>query len=246
MGDRALVVAIHDVAPPFAEECAALWALCVAQGITPALFVVPVWHGAWPLAQHPVFARWIADRHRSGAEVLLHGRRHDEVGTTRSWRAQWRAAGRTAREGEFLTLGYDEALTRIADGARVLRALTLDPVGFVAPAWLDSIATRRAARDIGFAVTEHAAAIVALQSGVEVRAPAVSWSARTRLRATLSPAVAAARRRLHADHPVVRLALHPRDLHHRGVAASVRDAVRWWRASRDVVPYRTVVARFAA
>jgi uncharacterized protein len=241
MGERMLVVAIHDVAPPFAEECAALWALCIAQRVRPALLVVPSWHGKWPLDRHASFARWVADRQAEDAECFLHGYRHDEAGTHRNWRAACRAVGRTAREGEFLSLDYATALTRMREGIRVLEAASIAPVGFVAPAWLDTTETRQAAQDLGLAISEGTTGIIGLRSGTMVDAPAVRWSARTPVRATASCVVARARRPLHARRAVVRIALHPRDLHHRGVAASVRDALHWWRTDRVVVRYQQVV-----
>jgi uncharacterized protein len=241
MADRTLVVAIHDVAPPFAEECAALWALCVAEGVRPALFVVPSWHGAWPLDKHTAFARWVADRQAEDAECFLHGYRHDEADSHRTWSAKFRAMGRTDREGEFLSLDYPAAFDRMREGVRVLESASIAPVGFIAPAWLDTAATRRAARDIGFTISEDATGIVVLRGDRVVIAPAVRWSARTPVRAAASCVVARARRSLHARHAVVRLALHPRDLHHRGVAASIRDALRWWRRGRVVVRYQQAV-----
>lgn len=243
MAERGLVVAIHDVAPPFAEECAALWALCAAQAIRPALLVVPRWHGAWPLHEHAMFARWVAERQEDGAECFLHGYRHDEAGARRRWRAALRAIGRTAGEGEFLSLDYEGAMTRMRTGLRSLTSAAIEPVGFVAPAWLDSADTRRAARDLGFTITEDASGIVALRSGAQVAAPAVRWSTRTATRAAASCIVARTRRALHASRPLVRVALHPRDLHHRGVAASMRDALAWWRRDRSVVTYERVMSR---
>jgi predicted deacetylase len=243
MAECGLVVSIHDVAPPFAEECAALWAMCVARDIHPALFVVPHWHGAWPLGDHARFARWVAERQAAGAECFLHGFRHDEIGVRRSWSAALRAIGRTAGEGEFLSLDYEAAMTRMHRGARALASASIDPVGFVAPAWLDTADTRRAARDLGFTITEDATGIVALRSGAQVAAPAVRWSARTSARAATSCVVARTRRYLHANEPVVRVALHPRDLHHRAVAESLRGALQWWRRDRSVVTYQQVLSR---
>ena len=67
---------------------------------------------------------------------MLHGERHDEAELPRGLADSVRAFGRTAREGEFLTLDAGAALARIARGLDRLRALGLEPVGFVPPAWL--------------------------------------------------------------------------------------------------------------
>lgn len=239
--ERRVLLAIHDVAPPFTEECLALWALCRAQGIRPALLVVPEWHGCWPLADDRALVRWLRCCQDDGAELMLHGHRHDEVGSTRSLRGSLRAVGRTAREGEFLSLSYDAAQARIARRLEVLHGLALTPIGFVPPAWLMSSDTHRAAASCGLPISEDAEGVLSLATGGRVAAPAVRWSTRTRLRAALSPMVAQSRREWHGQCDVVRLALHPRDLHDAAVARSVRDAVRWRSTDRTPVSYRHTI-----
>jgi predicted deacetylase len=189
--------------------------------------------------------RWIGGRVADGAEVLLHGARHDEVGVRRGVADHWRAAGRTDGEGEFLTLDRAMARGRIAEGLDGLERLGLRAVGFVPPAWLTSRDTWRAVADCGLAVSEGADGVVALPGQRVVRAPAVRWSARTRWRAAGSMWVATARRRWHADAPLVRVALHPRDLHHAGVAASLRSALEWWRRHRAPTRYLAVAEQAA-
>ena len=44
-----LLVAIHDVTPAHAAAVERLWHICTHRGVLPALFVVPNWHGEWPL-----------------------------------------------------------------------------------------------------------------------------------------------------------------------------------------------------
>ena len=131
-----LLVSIHDVTPALLPRVESLWALCRARGVTPALLVVPDWHGAWPIAQHPVFLAWVRARASEGAEIILHGERHDEAGLPRTFPDRVRAFGRTNLEGEFLTLRLAPARERIDRGLALLRAHGLDPVGFIPPAWL--------------------------------------------------------------------------------------------------------------
>ena len=150
----ALLVTIHDVAPPLMERVERLWALCAERRVAPGLLVVPDWHGGVPIEGDPACVAWVRARAAEGAEVFLHGERHDEVGSPRGWRDSVRALGRTNREGEFLTLGYDAARTRIDRGLARLRALGLAPIGFVPPAWLARPDTHRAVRDAGLAVSE--------------------------------------------------------------------------------------------
>jgi uncharacterized protein len=232
-----LLVSIHDVTPALEAPVRALWTLCQAHGITPALLVVPDWHGAWPIERAPTFMAWVRECADAGAEIVLHGERHDEVGSPRGWRDEWRAVGRTAQEGEFLTLSYHEAAARIARGLTRLSTHALTPVGFIPPAWLAREETHRAVRDAGLHASEDAAGVRVHPAGVKLDAPALRWSGRTTARAWGSRAMAAVRWRTQRDAPLVRLALHPQDLAHPITAASVLQETARWIAARPVVRY---------
>src|SRR5262245_29118436 len=118
-----LLVSIHDVTPAREPEVRVLWELCARREITPALLVVPNWHGRWPLEDHPRFVRWLRGRVADGAEIFLHGLRHDEVGLTRTYADGFRAFGRTAREAEFLMLDEEQAAERMRRGVTRLDML---------------------------------------------------------------------------------------------------------------------------
>ena len=224
----ALLVTIHDVAPPLMERVERLWALCAERRVAPGLLVVPDWHGGVPIEGDPACVAWVRARAAEGAEVFLHGERHDEVGSPRGWRDSVRALGRTNREGEFLTLGYDAARTRIDRGLARLRALGLAPIGFVPPAWLARPDTHRAVRDAGLAVSEDDGAVYAFRANRTLASPVVRWSSRGAFRAYGSLLPAELRWRLQRGAAVVRIALHPADLDHPATAASVeRELDRW-------------------
>lgn len=242
-----VLVAIHDVAPAHAAAVHALWALCRAHAVTPALCVVPDWHGAWPLERHAAFVAWLHARAADGAEVLLHGLRHDETGRARGWRDQLRAAGRTAGEGEFLTLDRAAAGARIAAGAARLRALGLDPAGFVPPAWLMRPACVDAVADAGLACTEDARAVYLVRPARPLlgpatralRAPAWRWSTRTPLRAAGGLAAGAARWWARPERrALLRVALHPGDADHAPTRRqAARTLARLWAAGARPARY---------
>jgi predicted deacetylase len=232
-----LLVSIHDVTPALAEGVERLWALCAARGVRPALLVVPDWHGVWPLESHPAFVAWLRARAADGAEIVLHGERHDEVGLPRGLGDELRAWGRTAREGEFLTLHEPAARERIARGGARLRALGLEPVGFVPPAWLARDEGHRAAGASGLGFSEDDGAIRLFPSGRRVAAPVVRWSARGPVRAWGSVAVARARWALQGGAPLARIALHPQDLAHRATAASLGPTLDRWLTRHRPIPY---------
>jgi predicted deacetylase len=232
-----LLVSIHDVTPALVDGVERLWELCARRGVRPALLVVPEWHGEWPLEAHPGFVTWLQARAAEGAEIVLHGMRHDEVGLPRGLADELRAWGRTAREGEFLTLDEPAARERIARGRARLLALGLQPVGFVPPAWLARDAGHRAVAEAGLRFSEDDRAILLFPSGRRVPSPVVRWSARGPVRAWGSVAVARARWTLQgrARHP--RIALHPQDLGHPATAAALGTTLDRWLARHPPITY---------
>lgn len=215
-----LLVAIHDVTPAYAHQVETLWDICAARDITPALLVVPSWHGGFKLEDDARFCGWLRRAESRGAEIFLHGERHDEQGADRSALDEMRALGRTAREGEFLTLPRVIARNRIARGLRRLRAVGLHPIGFVAPAWLGRADTHLAVRDLGLQYSEDTTFVHLHQRGTRLRSPVIRWSARGMFRAHASVAVAAWARWL-VREPLMRIALHPSDIRSRVVRASL-------------------------
>jgi len=232
-----LLVSIHDVTPALADGVARLWALCAVRGVRPALLVVPDWHGAWPLEAHADFVAWLRARVADGAEIVLHGERHDEVGLPRGLGDALRAWGRTAHEGEFLTLHGPAAGERIARGRARLRAVGLEPVGFVPPAWLARDEGHRAAGASGLGFSEDDSSIYLFPSGRRLAAPVVRWSGRSAARAWGSVAVARARWAVQGRTPLARIALHPQDLRHRVTAASLGPTLDCWLARHRPITY---------
>jgi predicted deacetylase len=223
-----LLVSIHDVTPAREAQVMSLWDLCTDRGVIPALLIVPNWHGEWPLEAHPRFVAWLMGRAREGAEPVLHGERHDEIGLPRQLKDRWRAWGRTDGEGEFLTLEDSAAHERVTRGLRRLRQLGLEPVGFVPPAWLAREAAYQAAAQAGLEFSEDARSVRLLTSGRRVRSPVLRWSTRTPARAWGSVAVATARSTVQLRAKWPRIALHPSDLDRGAVARSLGRTLDHW------------------
>jgi uncharacterized protein len=223
-----LLVSIHDVSPAQAEAVQRLWGLCTSLGVMPALLVVPNWHGQWPLEEHLGFVRWLRGRADEGAEIALHGERHDEVGLPRQKKDRWRAIGKTNGEAEFLTLNTRAAGERIARGLQRLRQLGLEPTGFVAPAWLAKAGTYRIAAEAGLTFSEDDESVRLLSLNRQIRSPVVRWSARTPVRAWGSVAVARARWLLQRKASCPKIAFHPDDLQHSAVSASLGPTLSRW------------------
>lgn len=236
-----LLVSIHDVAPPNLAAVRRLWQLCRDAAVVPALLVVPDWHGAAPIERDAGFLAWLRGAVTEGAEVLLHGERHDEEGRPRALGDALRAAGKTAREGECLTLDAPELEALVARGMSRLRALGFAPRGFVPPAWLMRADARAGIYAAGMAFTEDDGAIY-LASGRRIPSPALRWSTRTGFRARASVVVAEWRWRSQRRAPVMRLALHPADLDDPAVARSVALALGRWTAGRAAGSYASLAA----
>ena len=232
-----LLVAMHDVTPALFSECRRMWQLCAACGVTPALGVVPNWHGIWPLERHQPFAAWLHDCVAEGAEIFLHGDRHDEVGSERGVCDTLRAVGQTAREGEFLTLDGEAAHARMQKGVAVLKGVGLSPIGFIAPAWLAREESYRVVARAGLSLSENVREVRMHDRAMAVPAPVIRWSARTGLRARMSAKVAEWRWRMHRRDPVVRIALHPQDGRHSATLRSVRYELARWVDARPVWRY---------
>ncbi len=241
-----LLVSVHDVTPAHERSLDVLYRLLDELGVRRyALLVVPNWHGAWPLAEFAAFTAGLRHRAAAGAEIVLHGLRHDEVGQRRTLAHRARTFGRTDREGEFASLGAPEAAARLAQGLATLRTAGLEPIGFVPPAWLARPELEPVVRGAGLAFTEDTRAVTALAHGQRIPAPATCWSTRRAWRRAGSVAVAAARLRLEQAQPLVRIAFHPPDAQWPRVLTSCRRTLEALLERRTVITYRELVARRA-
>jgi predicted deacetylase len=241
-----LLVSVHDVTPAFSPWVQQLWAMCARHAVTPALLVVPDWHGETPLERHPAFVEWLRERAHEGAEIVLHGERHDEIGLPRASTDVLRAWGRTAREGEFLTLDQGAARERIGRGVARLTRLGLPPMGFVPPAWLAREGCHRAVAEAGLLFSEDEASIRIHPVGHRIRSPVVRWSSRSSFRARGSVAVARGRWLLQGRARFPRLALHPQDLSNSTTARSLEPTLVRWLARHQAGGYAEVFSAVTA
>jgi uncharacterized protein len=238
-----LLVAIHDVTPAHERWLDVLYRMLEQFGVRRyALLVVPNWHGAWPLTEFGEFTAQLRRRAASGAEIVLHGLRHDEIGQPRTLTHRARTFGRTDREGEFASLAPREAAARIAQGLVTLRTAGLEPRGFIPPAWLAAPDLPRVVRESGLEFMENTRGVVLLERGRMIAAPATCWSTRQPWRAVGSVVVAALRLRLERARPLVRVAFHPPDAGTPSVLASCRRTLAALLEQRTVIDYAELLA----
>ncbi len=237
-GHRQLLVAIHDVTPAHQASLDRISSLLHQLSITRyALLVVPDWHGEWPLERHPGFVDDLLKRQAAGAEVFLHGYRHDEAGFRRTFWQRVSVAGRTAASAEFRVAPPDEAARRLDRGLALFSRLGLKPVGFVPPAWLPGAGLADQLRQRKLNLTEGFWVITNLASGRRALAPALSWSTARLWRSSLTAGIAAARRVVERPRGVVRVAIHPPDIEAPVVATSLRKTLGLLAGSRRQASY---------
>jgi hypothetical protein len=220
-----LLVSIHDVTPALEAGVLRLWEMCAERGVSPALLVVPDWHGEWPLGRHGGFVRWLRERADGGAEIVLHGERHER--------------------GEFRTLGRSAAREGIDRGIGSLRSLGLEPTGFVPPGWLAREEGHAAVRDAGLGFSEDEGVIRLFPADRRIESPAVRWSARSAVRAWGSVAVARGRWALQRRAHYPRIAFHPQDYAHPRTARDLPATLDRWLTGHRPIGYAALRARAA-
>ncbi len=151
-GRRALIVSIHDVAPPFETEVRALLEMLAAIGVRQrVLKVVPDWHGGHPIPQATSFVDLLQSELAAGSELVLHGLEHRRRGALRGpWVGRLRAALFAGDAAEFLTLEAEQAQQAVQEGLDLFAQAGLPrPSAFCAPAWLWTREAERAVRQAG-------------------------------------------------------------------------------------------------
>ncbi|WP_342772726.1 polysaccharide deacetylase family protein [Nocardia tenerifensis] len=219
-----LVVSVHDVAPASAAETQRWCAEADGFGIPVSLLVIPgPWRGA-SLARRPDYASFLRERRAGGDEIMVHGWSH-RAGSEGGWR---RVLGRAVARGaaEFAALDADEAAGKLRAATEVMSESGLSTTGFTPPGWLASPAARRALRAAGFSHTTDHFGLEDLRTGRRHRGFALShrpgdgWS--ERFGAAVLETMA---RRNAACGGLIRLALHPDDLHRPGLRDATLRAI---------------------
>ncbi len=143
----------------------------------------------------------------------------------------------TAGEGEFLGLSRDVAATRIASGRALIEDVIGRPIdGFVAPAWLYGPEALEALRDAALPIAEDHLHVWSPATGRRLASgPVITWASRTRMRLASSLAAAALLR--HAPLKVLRIGVHPPDVRHPALVASIGKTFRHARRSRRAGRY---------
>lgn len=239
-----LVVSIHDVAPSTREAVEKMLADLQRLGIRVcSLLVIPDYHHQGSFAQDPGFVSWLRDLETQGHEIVIHGYFHERPAKTNESLVQ-KIMTRfyTQGEGEFYDLAYDEAFRRISKAREEFREAGFNPRGFIAPAWLLSAESERAARDAGFEYTTRLGSVRDLRSGQTFPSRSLVYSVRNQWRRTTSLAWNALLRRLVRQRPLVRLGLHPPDGVFPRIWSQIADSLIEMQSVRTPITYQDWIA----
>ena len=239
--ERAVAIAVHDVAPATLRECRELLAMLDDAGASPlSLLVIPHYHYRSVALREPSFLRAMEARLARGDELVLHGLFHvDDAPAPRDARDWFERRLLTRREGEFAALDEASSAWRLARGIALFRAQGWPLAGFVPPAWLMSGGARRA-----LARCEHPFEYATTRSGIYhlpdwrfERTANLCYSPDSALRRAVSVCAIANERRRAQRVPLLRISLHPQD-------ARVPAVMRHWRRLVvDAVAARTPVTK---
>ena len=236
---RSLIVSFHDLHPGSREACERFLQLAADVGVPcQSLLVVPRWHGDAPFEQFPDFVDWLRKMAETGHDLCLHGNTHRADVIRGGPLAGLMARYYTNREGEFFQLTRCEADRKINDGLSRFRQAGLAVHGFTAPAWLLNDEGRRALQELGFHYNTRFSRVEFLQLNHSIHAPTLVFRCRSAWRRVLSIHWARFWMRVHQKAQVLRLAVHPCDLEHPTVLATLLDLLRQAVADRQPITYR--------
>lgn len=206
------------------------------------MLVVPNHWGDAPLQPGSAFATRLREWAANGIEMFLHGYYHRDAGQHSGAGDRLRAGFMTAREGEFLGLARVDAAARISHG----RALIEDVIGreidgFVAPAWLYGDGALAALREARLPLAEDHFRVWSPVTGEKLATgPVITWASRSRARLASSLVAAAALR--HAPLQVLRIGVHPPDIHHPALVKSIEKTFAQAAANRRPARYSDLLA----
>jgi predicted deacetylase len=212
---RRLCVSIHDVAPATWNECRVLLeAVAAVADIPLTLLVVPAYHGAAETV--PSFDHELELRVARGDELALHGYTHLDAGPpARGLREAYARQVYTSGEGEFAALSAHEAAERLKLGMLWFARRGWALRGFVAPAWLLGEGGWQALRQTSLLYTTTWRRFHILHRQQSVDAPSLVYSSRNAWGRALSRRAVSWTAMMQRQAPLVRLSLHPRDVHDR-------------------------------
>ncbi|MDP9003669.1 MAG: polysaccharide deacetylase family protein [Verrucomicrobiota bacterium] len=241
---EALVVSLHDVAPPTRAASEKIIAELSHHGVPVcSLLVVPNYHHRGSSTEDRGFVLWLQDLEAQGHEIVIHGYFHQRPrGDREDVRAKLLTRFYTNDEGEFYDLDYEEALRRIIRAREEFTRAGLRPRGFIAPAWLLGPEAERAATEAEMEYTTRLTGVRDLRSGDNFPARTLAYSVRNGWRRAVSRLWNAALVHQLAGASLARVSIHPPDLEHPEIWEQILKLTDRLRENRKATTYRDWVA----
>lgn len=235
--DKALCIAIHDVAPLTWQRCERVVAALDEVARLPLTFlVVPAWHHRSDEEEGGPCIDALNQRRASGCELALHGYTHLDEGRRPNCRATWFWRNIYTRgEAEFAGLSSAQARQRLDWGLEWFARQGWPVEGFVPPAWLLSAGSWRALRRSGLRYTTSYSRFHLLQERCSLFAPSLFYSHHNPVSSAASRLpnhIAAWALR---DAPLLRLSLFPGDARYPGTLLHMQRMVEKLLQSRDAM-----------
>jgi uncharacterized protein len=203
-----------------------------------SLLVVPNHHGRGHFLESPDFCAWLRDCENDGHEIVTHGYFHRrERRDKEDFVQQMTTRVYTADEGEFYDIDRAHAAELVGRANSELRRASLQPRGFIAPAWLLSDEGESALSDEGCEYTTRLRTVTDLKTREVHDSQSLCWSVRAAWRRGMSILWNATLYRVMHNAPLLRIAVHPVDIAHSAIWSQIRCLIVDALASRTPMTY---------
>jgi uncharacterized protein len=233
---RQVHISIHDVSPAFEQEVKDALAITEAYGFTPALLVVPDYHGRAPLGPDGSYAESLRTLQKRGHEVYLHGLYHrcDDLAAGASAEVSrfFRQKVVSAGEAEFASIAPKEAALRLDQGLECLLGAGLTVSGFVAPAWsfMRWLPHLLATRNMAY-TEDH---LFIYDTKTRKRKPSLVLNYASRSTSRMLSTIAYCRAAWPLSHVLpTRIAIHPKDMRHKVLRRETERLLKLAKSMRE-------------
>ena len=237
--NRSLVVSIHDVSPLTQDDVGAILTNLKRIGVErTSLLVIPNHHYRGHFLEAPGFCAWLAMQQQAGHEIVIHGYYHQRArkDSDSGWQKLMTQIY-TQDEGEFYDLDKESAQALVKKAQVEFQQAGFSPDGFIAPAWLLSEPAETVLRDAGFDYTTRLAAVFDLKNSRRHDSQSLVYSVRNHWRRTISLGWNACLFRSLRLNPLLRMSIHPPDIHFPVIWRQIREYVRRALEDREAMTY---------
>lgn len=243
--EKSLIVSLHDVSPLTFDACRQIIHDLSFIGIAKtSLLVIPDHHHRGHFLSDPALCQWLREQQNAGHEIVTHGYFHQRERTdTESTQDKMITRFYTADEGEFYDISEAAAFEKMERAKSDFSSIDITPAGFIAPAWLLSLAAQRAATRAGFHYTTTLQEIRNLIRNQSHHSQSLVWSVRSAWRRIVSLAWNRFLLARLETNTVIRLGIHPPDWKYSNIRQEILRIAHHLAARREVLTYADWTAR---